>query len=104
MVIIETPTFAPQIKELMPDNLYRELQEALWINPMLGALIPSSGGLRKARWKLPGKGKRGGVRVITIGLRQSIYMLLACGSRDQDDLTPKQRKLLKTLVEREFGS
>ncbi len=31
-------------------------------------------------------------------------MLLAYGKSEQDDLTPKQLKLLKTLVEREFGS
>jgi len=106
MVIIETPTFARQIKELMPDDLYRELQEALWINPMLGALIPRSGGLRKVRWQLPGRGKRGGVRVIYYWCAPEvqIYMLLAYGKSDQEDLTPKQLKQLKTLVEREFGS
>ena len=106
MVIIETPTFTRQIKELMPDDLYRELQEALWINPTLGALIPRSGGLRKVRWQLPGKGKRGGVRVIYYWYEPQVqlYMLLAYGKSEQDDLTPKQLKLLKTLVEREFGS
>ena len=31
-----------------------------------------------------------------------IYLLLAYGKSDQEDLTPKQLKLLKTLVEREF--
>ncbi len=33
-----------------------------------------------------------------------LYMLLAYGKSEQDDLTPKQLKQLKTLVEREFES
>lgn len=90
----------------MPDDIYRDLQEALWINPTLGVLIPRSGGLRKVRWQLPATGKRGGVRVIYYWYEPKVqlHMLLAYGKSDQVDLTPKQLKLLKTLVEREFGS
>jgi hypothetical protein len=29
-----------------------------------GDVIPKSGGCRKVRWSVPGRGKRGGVRVI----------------------------------------
>ncbi len=36
----------------------------LIVNPEAGSLIPGSGGVRKLRWKGPGRGKRGGVRVI----------------------------------------
>ncbi len=106
MVIIETRMFTRQITELMPDDLYREFQETLWINPTLGALIPGSGELRKVRWKLPGKGKRGGVRVIYYWYSPAvqIYMLLAYGKSDQENVTPQQLKVLKTLIEREFGS
>jgi mRNA-degrading endonuclease RelE of RelBE toxin-antitoxin system len=97
MIIIETPTFTRQITELLLDDLYRELQEALWVNPTLGALIPGSGGLRKVRWQLPGKGKRGGIRVIYYWYSPTvqIYMLLACGKSDQENPTPQQLKILK---------
>jgi len=36
----------------------------LAINPEAGDVIPRSGGCRKVRWSVPGRGKRGGVRVI----------------------------------------
>lgn len=64
MVIIETPLFTRIIGELMSDDAYRQLQEALIQRPEKGDLIPGSGGLRKVRWKLEGQGQRGGVRII----------------------------------------
>ena len=64
MVIIETPLFTRIIGELMSDDAYRQLQEALIQQPEKGDLIPGSGGLRKVRWKLEGQGQRGSVRII----------------------------------------
>jgi len=105
MVIIETPTFTRQIIRLMPDEDYRELQEALLLNPEQGDLIRGSGGLRKIRWSQPGRGKRGGVRVIYYWYLPDaqLYMLLAYPKNEQDNLTQEQLKLLKKLVETEFG-
>ena len=64
MVIVETPIFTKTIQSLMSEDDYRQLQSALVIRPDLGELIPDSGGLRKLRWRVPGGGKRGGVRLI----------------------------------------
>ena len=64
MVILETSIFTKRIKELMTDEIYRELQNALVAYPESGKLIQGSGGLRKIRWGIASKGKRGGVRVI----------------------------------------
>ncbi len=58
MVIIETKIFTRIIKELMTDDQYKELQEALVSRPDLGDLIKDSGGLRKVRWNLQNRGKR----------------------------------------------
>src|SRR5579863_2661538 len=105
MVVIETPTFTRQIIRLMPDEDYRELQEALLLNPEQGDLIRGSGGLRKIRWSQPGRGKRGGVRVIYYWYLPDaqLYMLLAYPKNEQDNLIQKELKLLKTLVETELG-
>ena len=56
MVIIETSVFTKTITKMMDDNEYRLLQESLIVKPDVGAIIKGSGGLRKARWKLEGKG------------------------------------------------
>ncbi len=64
MVIIELPAFTRRVTELLPDDEYKELQSTLVKRPDAGAVIKGSGGLRKLRWSIPGKGKRGGIRVI----------------------------------------
>ena len=61
---VETPLFTRLVREYLTDDEYRSLQSALVENPEAGAVIPGSGGVRKLRWSLQGRGKRGGLRVI----------------------------------------
>lgn len=79
MIFQETPVFTKLIKELMNDDLYRQIQNFLIEQPDAGDLIEGAGGLRKISWKLPGTGKGGGVRVIYFWrvAEAQIRMLLA---------------------------
>ena len=102
MIIIETTVFTKLISRLMHDDQYRELQEHLIENPEIGDLIQGSGGLRKIRWKLTGRGKRGGVRIIYYwaALADQIRMLYVYSKTDQEDLTKDQLKVLRHIVEK----
>jgi hypothetical protein len=102
MLIIETPIFTKLVNELMSDDEYRKLQEALVNRPDMGALIKNSGGLRKMRWAIEGHGKSGGIRVIYywLGENDQLYMLLAYRKNQQENLTDLQIKTLKLIVER----
>jgi hypothetical protein len=64
MVFIETPTFTRQVALLLSGEEYRQLQNALVVDPACGALIKGGGGLRKIRHAVQGRGKSGGVRAI----------------------------------------
>ena len=96
---IETPVFTREIIRLLPDDSYRRLQFALFLRPDAGDIIRASGGLRKIRCEIPGRGKRGGLRVIYYwdGANR-IFMLLPYKKNNQEDLTPAQLKQLRTIV------
>jgi len=104
LVIAETRLFTRQIRDLLSDESYRLLQLELIVDPESGSLIRESGGLRKVRWSLPGRGKSGGVRVIYYWAkhRDIILMLLAYPKNVQDTLTADQRRTLRSSVEEEF--
>lgn len=52
------------------DEALRQFEAELAANPEAGALIQRSGGLRKTRMKLPGRGKSAGARAIYLWLPQ----------------------------------
>ncbi len=105
MRFLETPIFTRTIVELLDDEDYRSLQRALLLRPELGPLLRGSGGLRKVRWSLPGRGKRGGLRLLYFWdeASETFYMLYAYPKSEQEDLTVQQLRVLRRLVSEEFG-
>jgi hypothetical protein len=104
MIFVETSIFTRQVQDLLTADEYRQLQVTLLYRPDLGAVIPGSGGLRKARWSAKGHGKRGGVRVIYYWAVafDRILLLLMYPKNEQDDLTPDQLKVLRRIIEEEY--
>ena len=104
MKIIETTVFTKKISSLLTDEEYRNFQNELILNPEKGEIIRGSGGLRKVRWGISGRGKSGGVRIIYYWIlkKDTILMLLVYPKKEQDNLTPSQLKILKSLVEKEL--
>jgi hypothetical protein len=64
LTFIETKLFSKLVVGLLSDDEYSRLQQALIADPETGDLIQGSGGVRKLRWGVKGRGKRGGIRVI----------------------------------------
>ena len=104
MEFVETSIFTRTVIGLLSDDEYRKLQASLFSSPDVGDLIPSTGGLRKLRWGLGGRGKRGGVRVIYYWAisKDIVLMLYIYAKNVQDDLTPNQRKQLARIVKEEY--
>jgi len=61
---IETRLFSKLLFAYLDETSYMELQRHLIASPLAGDLVRGSGGVRKLRWGIPGRGKRGGVRII----------------------------------------
>ena len=64
MEFIETTIFSMYVYEYLSEDEYIGLQSLLVLYPKSGKVVPGSGGVRKIRWALSGKGKSGGVRII----------------------------------------
>jgi len=99
--IVETPIFSEDIDKILRPEEYRKLQLELVMSPTKGALIKKTGGARKLRFAIPGKGRSGGIRIIYYyKVEERIYLLLVYKKSKQENLTPKQCKALKALIER----
>jgi hypothetical protein len=104
MRFVETPVFTVSLRRHLDDETYRALQLSLLLRPEQGSVISDGAGLRKLRWAAPGRGKRGGVRLIYYWEPKSekFYMLYLYAKNEQGDLTSAQLKVLAKLVREEF--
>lgn len=101
MIFVESSFFTARVKELLSDEEYAALQAFLMREPDAGDLIVQTGGLRKVRWVTKGRGKRGGTRVIYyhVVAQSQIRMILIYRKGIKDDLTPKEKAVLRRLNE-----
>jgi len=86
---IETKLFSRLLGDYLTDDEYSELQTALVEKPDQGALVPGSGGVRKLRWSQPGRGKRGGVRVIYYAkVHEGVIWMLTIYAKNEEQSIP----------------
>lgn len=64
MILAEMPEFIARSKGLFSSEELNALQIHIGTQPQSGDLMPGTGGVRKLRWALEGKGKRGGARIV----------------------------------------
>ena len=67
----------------------------------MGDAISGTGGIRKIRIPIDDTGKRSGGRVIYVDIevKECIYLLNVYAKNEKTDLTEKEKKVLKKLVE-----
>ena len=97
----ETRLFTRIVGHYLSDDEYVELQMKLAADPDLGAVIPGSGGVRKLRWGQPGRGKRGGVRVIYYVKRRDgvIWMLTIYAKSEAQTIAPDVLRRIKREID-----
>ncbi len=105
ITVVETPEFISRAKRLLAEGDREELIGYLAHNPTAGDVVPGAGGIRKIRWRLEGRGKRGGARVIYFfhGVSVPLFLLTAFAKNERVDLSQADRnsfqRLTKLLVE-----
>lgn len=98
--IVELPEFRQRAKTRMTDKERHELIDFLARTPTAGALVPGTGGVRKLRWTVGGKGKRGGARVIYYlhDELHPIYLLTVYLKNEKPGLKPAERAAMAALT------
>jgi hypothetical protein len=97
---VYTRAFEASAKGVLTDAELRELEAALVENPEAGTLERGTGGIRKVRIALPGRGKSGGARVVYFyrKTRGRIYLLLAYPKNEKASLTKAEKNALGKLA------
>lgn len=101
MLFVETRLFSGLLPKYLSDEEYRELQAFLMAHPDAGDVIRGSGGIRKVRWAIKGKGKSGGIRAIYywVKVRDHIYLLTLYGKSERADIDAATLKRIAKQLE-----
>jgi hypothetical protein len=99
--VVETPEFLSATRKILTGSDRALLVDYLAYNPTAGDLIQGTGGVRKLRWALEGRGKSGGARVIYFyhNAGAPVFALTAYAKNDRSDLSKQDRNDLKLLTE-----
>jgi hypothetical protein len=100
--VIETAAFLASAREVGLSDDFREfIVQTISDDPMMGALIPRTGGCRKSRFPGRGKGKSGGYRTVHYNGPDDvpILLLVVFDKGDKENLSQDERNELRKLVQ-----
>jgi len=98
---VELEAFTAEVLRVADEETLRQFESELAANPEAGELIRHAGGLRKARMKLPGRGRSAGARVIYLWLPQTrrFVLFLLYTKAKQTDIPAALLARMRTAVE-----
>ena len=98
---IEMPMFRRKWEEMgLNEQDLIKLQTELLADSKVGAVMKSTGGVRKMRFAFEASGKSGGARVIYVDFEvyEKIFLITAYSKNEKENLTQAERNELKILV------
>ena len=77
-----------------------ELENRIMADPMVGDVIQGTGGLRKMRFALPGKGRSGGIRVCYIDYPETgkTILITAFRKKEKENLSRQELNTLSEII------
>jgi hypothetical protein len=101
MKIVQTRRYLKDMKRIGASaSDIASLEETIATHPTVGDVIPGLAGLRKLRFGLAGRGKRGGARAIYFLLVADdvAVMVFAYAKAEKEDLTADEKKAARAIM------
>ena len=101
--VVETSEYLKDAKRArLSEEARRAIVDFVAENPEAGDQIPGTGGARKIRFAAKGKGKRGGMRVISFysGEEMPVFLLNVFAKNEKLDLSAAERNELRQILGR----
>lgn len=94
--VVETKAYLRAAEALFNGDERAAIVAYIGSNPESGEVMPDTRGVRKLRWGIEGRGKRGGVRVIYYFYSESIpvFLLSMFAKNQKANLTKAERNAL----------
>jgi hypothetical protein len=98
--VVETPSYLVDAERLFSSTERAAIVDRLAADPACGVLISGSGGIRKVRFGLGGRGKSGGARVIYLfsGEEVPVFLLAVFAKNEKANLSAAERNALDKMV------
>lgn len=99
--VVETQEFVRQSKKLrMTDEEIDFIKTFVGLNPSAGNVVPGTGGARKIRFPLRGRGKSGGFRVITFysGVDIPVFLIDVYSKREKENISLARKNSIRNSV------
>lgn len=102
-----TPEYERQLSRIVSnseerDSVERAFEETICENPEAGDLVKGTGGVRKLRVALPGRGKRGSARLIYFYVDQAgvVYLITLYAKNVSENLSESGKRQIKAEVKK----
>jgi hypothetical protein len=99
--VVETPLFQRLADDYWTEEERSEFVSFIAFHPEVGEVVPGSGGVRKVRWGMTGRGKRGGVRVIYFNRLSAgeIWLLVLYAKSEVENIPAYVLRRIKEEIE-----
>ena len=101
VTVSENATFIAQAKGILSGQEIFDTINMIASNPLVGSVIRGTGGIRKVRVAISGRGKSGGARVVYYfhNREMPIFLLAVFAKNEKGNLSKSERNQLKKFVE-----
>jgi hypothetical protein len=100
ITVFETTAYLSRAKDLLAEEEQDAVVQMVAKDPTCGDVMPGTGGVRKVRFAVGGRGKSGGVRVVYYlhSDEMPLYLLTLFAKNEKANLTMAERNGLAALV------